>query len=114
MKSDEKIKKNSQFRYIYNRGKSISDSLLVLYIFKNNKNINRIGISVSKKVGNSVTRNRVKRLIRESYRTNKEKYRRGYDLIFVARARCSKSNYHEILKSQINLMKKGGLLKEGE
>jgi ribonuclease P protein component len=112
MNREERIKKNSHFRFIYGRGKSHSNEYLVLYIFKNNKNINRVGISVSKKVGKSVVRSRVKRLIKESYRVNKPLFKKGYDNIFVARVKSSKANYHEIEKSIILLMKKGGLLLE--
>ena len=73
MKIDVKkyrIRKNTEFRTVYRKGKSFSNILLVLYIYKNGKDINRCGISVSKKVGNSVIRGRVKRLISESYRLN--------------------------------------------
>src|SRR3712207_8208848 len=65
-----KIRKNSEFRIVYKRGKSFSNKLLVLYVKRNGTNFNRLGISVSKKVGKSVIRSRVKRLIRESYRLN--------------------------------------------
>lgn len=114
MNGDEKIRKNSHFRFIYNRGKSFSDSYLVLYIFKNNKSINRLGISVSKKVGKSVVRSRVKRLIRENYRLNKDGLKKGYDVIFLARQRASKASFHEIRKSMLYLMHKSGLTNEGD
>ena len=113
MNGNERIKKNSQFRFIYSRGKSYSNDKLVLYIFRNKKNINRIGLSVSKKVGKSVLRNRIKRLIREGYRLNKNMYKRGYDLIFIARVGSKNANFKDIEKSVIYLMKKGGLAKEG-
>lgn len=113
MDKNERIKKNSQFRFIYSRGKSYSNDKLVLYIFRNRKNINRIGLSVSKKVGKSVIRNRIKRLIREGYRLNKDMYKRGYDLIFIARVGSKNAKFTDIEKSVIYLMKKGGLLKEG-
>ena len=70
-----RVRKNSEFRIVYRRGKSFANDLLVLYIFKNKKNVsnnneiyNKIGISVSKKVGNSVVRHHLTRLVRESYR----------------------------------------------
>jgi ribonuclease P protein component len=113
MNKDERIKKNSQFRFIYSRGKSYSNDKLVLYIFRNRKNINRIGLSVSKKVGNSVVRNRIKRLIREAYRINKTMYKNGYDFIFIARAGVKNAKFIDVEKSVIYLMKKGGLIKEG-
>jgi ribonuclease P protein component len=113
MDKSERIKKNSQFRFIYSRGKSYSNDKLVLYIFKNRKSINRIGLSVSKKVGKSVVRNRIKRLIREGYRLNKNMYKKGFDLIFIARAGAKNAKFTDIERSVIYLMKKGGLLKEG-
>ena len=66
MKHTESLKKNYQFRYVYNRGKSMANRHLVLYLVKNGTQANRLGISVSKKVGKSVVRSHVTRLIRES------------------------------------------------
>ena len=68
MEFTESLKKNYQFRFVYNRGKSIANRLLVMYVVRNGTNGNRFGISVSKKVGNSVVRSRITRLLRESYR----------------------------------------------
>lgn len=104
----EKLRKNSEFRAVYRRGKSFSNSILVLYVFKNykNKDISRLGISVSKKVGSSVVRNRVKRLIRESYRLNKYKFKTGYDFIFIARTTINGSSYLEVEKNLIDLLRK--------
>ena len=113
MNKNQTIKKNSQFRFIYSRGKSYSNDKLVLYMFRNKKNVNRIGLSVSKKIGNSVVRNRIKRLIRESYRLNKDTCKKGFDIIFIARIGSKNAKYKDIEKSVINLIKKGGLLKEG-
>ncbi|SKA97443.1 ribonuclease P protein component [Caloramator quimbayensis] len=114
MKKEERVRKNSHFRYIYRKGKSLSNDVLVLYLFRNGKNINRVGISVSKKIGNSVVRNRVKRLIRECFRKNRNMTKTGYDLIFVARKKSSQANYYLIEEAMKNLFKKGGLLKEVE
>ena len=104
----EKLRKNSEFRAVYRRGRSFSNSILVLYVFKNykNKDINRLGISVSKKVGCSVVRNRVKRLIRESYRLNKHEFKTGYDFIFIARTTINGSSYLEVEKCLIGLLNK--------
>jgi ribonuclease P protein component len=107
---EEKIRKNIEFRTVYRRGKSFSNQLLVLYVYKNKKNINRVGISVSKKVGNSVIRSRVKRLISESYRLNKDMINTGFDLVFISRTASNDKSYFEIEKSLKNLFKRAGLL----
>lgn len=110
---EDRIRKNPEFRLVYRRGKSTSTPLLVLYIMKNNKGINRIGISVSKKVGKSVVRSRVKRLISESVRLNKNDLKQGYDLVFVARSASNDKCYKDIEKSVKYLFKKSGLNNEG-
>ncbi|KYH28033.1 MULTISPECIES: ribonuclease P protein component [Clostridium] len=111
MKKKYKIRKNVEFRRVYRKGKSYSNSLLVLYVFKNNMNLDttRVGISVSKKVGNSVVRSRVKRLISESYRLNRKNLKNGYDLVFVARNAIKGKRYNEVESSVINLLKRAGL-----
>lgn len=111
----ERIRKNPEFRIVYRRGKSYSNSSLVLYVFRNyrNNNINRIGISVSKKVGKSVIRSRVKRLINESYRLNKNLIKKqGYDFIFVARTASKDKSYKEIENSLKDLFRKSGLMND--
>lgn len=114
MKSEERLKKRSQFRYIYSKAKSQSNERLVMYKQRNGKSVNRIGISVSKKIGKSVVRNKVKRRIKESYRINRHLLKKGFDIIFVARRGIEKSDYNEIQKSVLNLLGRGGLFKEGE
>ncbi|KRQ85944.1 Ribonuclease P protein component [Caloramator mitchellensis] len=113
MKKEEKIRKNRHFRIVYSRGKSFSDEILVAYVSKNKKNINRVGVSVSKKIGKSVVRNRVKRLIREAFRVNRQKFKVGHDIIFVARAKSANSSFSDVQKSIFNLLKRAGVLKEG-
>ncbi|SHE87896.1 ribonuclease P protein component [Clostridium fallax] len=111
-----KLRKNIEFRNVYRRGKSFSNSLLVLYVYSNRKNkdnegkiFNKVGISVSKKVGKSVVRSRVKRLIGESYRLNHESINKGYDFVFIARVASKNSDYKNIEKAMLNLFKKAGL-----
>lgn len=107
---EEKIRKNQEFRIVYKRGKSFSNQLLVLYTYKNHKEFNRVGISVSKKVGKSVIRSRVKRLISESYRLNKDGIKKGYDLVFIARTAAKDKTYKEIEQALKNLYKRAGLV----
>lgn len=106
---EERLRKNPEFRLVYRRGRSFSTAILVLYVFKNNKGINRVGISVSKKVGKSVVRSRVKRLISESARLNKQDLKQGYDLVFVARSASRDKSYKDIENSVKYLFKKSGL-----
>lgn len=114
-----RLKKNNEFRIVYRRGKSIANNLLVLYTYNNrrNRNIdgslyNKIGVSVSKKVGNSVVRSRSKRLIVESYRLNEASIKKGFDFIFIARTNMKDKSFHEVEKAMKNLFKKAGLYNE--
>lgn len=111
-----RLKKNYEFNTVYRRGKSFANDLLVLYIFKNRRNkdnnmklYNKIGVSVSKKVGNSVVRSRCKRLISESFRLNSNNFIKGYDLVFIARNPLKDKKYFDVEKSMRNLIKKAGL-----
>jgi ribonuclease P protein component len=109
-----KLRKNQEFRNVYRRGKSFSTDTLVLYVYKANKrepNVkgNRVGISVSKKVGKSVIRSRVKRLISESYRLNNSNLKESYDFVFVARTAARDKSYKEIEESMKKLFKRAGL-----
>ena len=100
-----RLKKSSDFSRVYKRGKSFADKYLVMYYMPNNLNETRVGISVSKKVGKSVIRNRVKRLIKEAFRLNVDlgKY---YDIVFIARVRSNEASYDRIEKSMNFLLKK--------
>lgn len=105
----QSLRKNFQFRYVYQKGKSFANRNLVLYVIKNGTKENRLGISVSKKVGKSVVRSHVTRLIRESYRALEPNLRSGFDLVVIARNSCADASYHEILSSLQHVLKKQGL-----
>jgi ribonuclease P protein component len=106
MKNTTKLRKNHEFGLVYNKGKSIATKNLVLYILPNTQNINRLGLSVSKKVGKSVVRSRVTRLIRESYRHHEHTIRTGFDIVILARASSKDSSYHDITNSLLYLFRK--------
>ena len=111
MQFTESLKKNFQFRHVYQKGKSIANRHLVLYMVKNGTHDhNRLGISVSKKVGKSVVRSHVTRLIRESYRSMEEEVKSGYDFVVIARVSCAAASYHEVCRSLRHLFKKQQLL----
>lgn len=101
----ESLKKNQDFQKVYKRGKSYANKYLVMYVFQNGMNKNRLGISVSKKVGNSVVRHRLTRLIRESYRLNEEKFHSGWDMVVIARASAKGKNYQDISSALLHLGK---------
>lgn len=103
MKYSESLKKNQDFRNVYGRGKSCANKYLVMYVLENGTGRNRLGISVSKKVGNSIVRHRLTRLIRESYRLQEERYRCGLDIVVIARTGAKERNYHEIDSAMLHL-----------
>ena len=97
--------KNKDFQIVYKNGKSYANKYLVMYLLNNNKEESRLGISVSKKVGNSVVRHRVTRLIREAYRLNKEKFLNGYEILVIARSSANGKTYQEIESALLHLAK---------
>lgn len=111
MEFTESLKKNYQFRFVYNRGKSIANRLLVMYVVRNGTNGNRFGISVSRKVGNSVVRSRITRLLRESYRLSESKFLAGYDIVVIARASAKEATYKEMESALMHLLNKQKLIK---
>lgn len=108
----ESLKKSSDFSKVYKRGKSYADKYLVMYVLPKKQAHTRVGISVSKKVGNSVVRHRVKRLIKESFRLNYQNEssndHKNYDLVFIARVRSKDVDYHKIEHSMKFLLNKLG------
>ena len=111
MQFSESLKKNHQFQFVYKNGKSYANKYLVMYIKQNGLDINRIGISVSKKVGNSVVRHRVTRLVRESYRLHEEIFNSGLDIVIVARPGAAAVGYKEVESALLHLCKLHHLIK---
>ena len=105
MKFSESLKKNQQFRTVYEKGISTANRYFVLYKLENGLKRNRLGISVSKKVGNSVVRHHLTRLIRENYRLLEEHFQRGLDIIVIVRPSAKEIGYHEMESALIHLGK---------
>ena len=105
MQYSDSLKKNNDFQKVYRKGTSQANRYLVMYVLENKERHmeNRLGISVSKKVGNSVVRHRITRLIRESYRLNETLFERGLDIVVVARTGAKGRSYQEIESALLHL-----------
>ena len=101
----ESLKKNKDFQVVYRKGKSYANKYLVMYVLQNGSDKNRLGISISKKVGNSVVRHRLTRLIRENYRLQESRFQRGLDIVVICRASAKDKNYYEMESALIHLGK---------
>jgi len=114
MEYSDSLKKNNEFQRVYRKGTSQANRYLVMYVLKNQYMKNRLGISVSKKVGNSVVRHRVTRLIRESYRLNERSFRQGLDIVVVARPNAKDKSYQEIESALMHLAGRMKIRREAE
>ncbi len=103
MKFSESLKKSHEFQNVYRNGNSSANKYLIMYVLKNGTGKNRLGISVSKKVGNSVVRHKVTRLIRECYRLQEEKFLSGFDIVIIARNLAGGKSYREIESAMLHL-----------
>ena len=111
MKYSTSLKLNHIFRRLY-RTSGVADGLLVLYARKNRTDGNRVGVTVSKKLGKAHVRNRTRRRIREVYRLNEEKFQPGWDIVVVARTKAVEAPFEKLTASYLTLAKKAGLLKK--
>ena len=106
------LKENKLFRRLYAKGTSAANGYLVLYCRKNGLGENRIGYTVSKKLGHAVVRNRVRRRLREIYRLHEAEFRPGYDLVVVARGRAVNASYAKLERSMLSLASQLGVRSE--
>ncbi len=110
MKYSSSLKLNHIFRRLYHTS-GYADSYLVLYARKNKTGGNRVGLTVSKKLGKAHVRNYVRRRLREIYRINEEQFQPGWDIVVVARSRAVDAEFQRLTKSYLSLAKKAGILK---
>lgn len=110
MKHTISLKQNHEFRRLYQKGKSAVSPYFAVYCRPNRRAGNRLGITAGVKLGNAVKRNRVRRRIREMYRTHEGRIRPGYDIVVVARTRAVAAQYPELKHSFLRLLRKLGLL----
>lgn len=104
------MKYNRDFKYLYRRGKSVAAGYLVLYYMKTRDTENTLGITVTKKLGCAVVRNRVRRLIKECYRLREHELAAGYKMVIVARNRAAQADFYNIRGDMGYLLKKSGIL----
>ena len=105
MKFTTSLKNNLQFQNVYKNGKSKANRLLIMYVVESHQDMNRLGISVSKKVGNSVVRHHFCRLVRESYRLHEKIFNSGLDIVVLARKSAADASYKEIESALLHLAK---------
>ena len=107
----ESLKNNRDFQNVYKNGESFANKYLVMYVLENGTDCNRLGISVSKKVGNSVVRHRVKRLIKESYRLHEGVFNSGLDIVIIARQSAAAVGFFEVESALLHLAKLHEMIK---
>lgn len=112
MKKIKTLKKNYEFKNVLSKGKFFVGKYITIYIKDNNKNENFIGIAVNTKIGKAVRRNRIKRVIRESYRINKEKIKKGKDIVFLwnKSAKINDANFYNINKEMLEIFDKANMV----
>ena len=114
MKNSVSLKKSRDFQVVYKQGTSIANKYLVMYVKENCLGKNRIGISVSKKVGNSVVRHRLTRLVREAYRLHEDMFCMGMDIVVVLRVSAKDCAYDSIRSALLHLGRKHRIMKKKE
>ena len=111
MEFSKPLKLNHVFRRLYQKGNQAGNRYLVLYVRKNRTRENRVGITTGKKLGHAVTRNRVRRRLREIYRLNEDRFVPGYDIVVVARSQAVNATYAQLQDSYLALAARVGILR---
>jgi ribonuclease P protein component len=109
----DSMKKTEEFRNCYENGKSYANKFVVVYVWENGGSTNKLGISCSKKIGNSIVRHRFARLVREAYRLHENVFNSGLDIVVVARACARDASYFDIEESLLSLAGKARITKNG-
>ncbi|NLV85895.1 MAG: ribonuclease P protein component [Clostridiales bacterium] len=112
MKFSVSLKKNQDFRRLYSKGRSIAAASLVVYVKKNRQPVNRLGITVSTKIGNAVCRNKIRRRLKEIYRLNEGRLESGLDVVIVARVKAAHTPYSKLERDYLYACSRLGILKK--
>lgn len=111
MRFSSALKLNHIFRRLYHTN-GVANGHLVFYARPNRLGVNRVGITVGKKLGGAVVRNRTRRRLREVYRLNEDAFLPGWDIVVVARSKCVDAPFHTLVKAYLSLAERAGVLKE--
>ncbi len=114
MRQTISLTENTLFKRLYYRGKKSISPQMVLYYMPNRLTCNRLGITASTKIGHAVVRNRMRRLVREAYRSEEQQCKVGYDLVVVVRSGMLNSNYRKICCSMRRMLTEAGIIKGSE
>lgn len=114
MKRTIMLKKNYQFKDVLSKGKFFSGKQIIVYIKKNNKNINRIGLAISVKIAKAVKRNKIKRIIKENYKEMEKNLKKGYDIVFLWKKKINPKevNFYKVKNDFINIFDKANIIKK--
>lgn len=107
-----RLRTNMEFKQVYEDGKNYWNRNLILYVRKNNLDYSRVGYSITKKIGNSVVRNKIRRRMKEIYRLNFDEIKDGYDFIFIPKRNIVDISYREIESAMLHIMKLAKLLED--
>jgi ribonuclease P protein component len=112
MRKEQRVKKNAEFQEVFKKGTSIANRQFVVYRLQKEDQMSfRIGLSVSKKIGNAVVRNQIKRYIRQVFLELKDEVKNNFDYVIIARKPAADMDFHEVKKSLIHVLKKSKVLK---
>lgn len=105
----QSLNENHRFRALYGRGKNKAGKTMVIYVMKNRLGpVDRLGITVSKKLGHAVTRNRIRRRIREAYRLHEQEIKSGYDIVIVARHAAEHAPFEALMDEMMQMLRQLG------
>lgn len=110
MQRQFRLTKEAEFRRLRNQGRSWANPLVVLYALPNEKGVTRVGVSVSKRIGGAVVRNRVRRLIKEAFRLRPDTVKQGWDVLFIARKPIAAANFHMVSSAVDQVLRRASLL----